>query len=43
MLLVMFYVDDDHYHVNKKKGKEAQVPSAGKSMHLIVSHKCRRP
>ena len=33
--------DDDHYRTNYKKADEAVMSCAGKSMHLIVSHKWR--
>ena len=38
--LAMIYDDDDLYHVNTRRQKN---DCAGKSMHLIVSHKQKWP
>ena len=39
MLLARVCGDNDYYHVINKKAEEAEIACAGKSMHLIVSHK----
>ena len=39
MLLVVVYGDNDHCCVSSKRTEEAEMACAGKSTHVIVSHK----